>query len=76
MILGLDNKQVVPDIRLAVAGPEQHKTILTSAIKNNKALYIPPRPGEIRRTLADNSKASKLLGWKPTVSFEEGLRTL
>lgn len=61
MILGLSDKKV---------------QTLSSALKSNKALYIPARTGETRRTLADNSKARKLLGWKPTTSLEEGLRTL
>jgi UDP-glucose 4-epimerase len=34
----------------------------------------PPRVGDVRHTQADLSKAEKLLGYKPRVSFEEGLR--
>ena len=34
----------------------------------------PPRPGDVRRTLADSSKARKLLQWKGPVKFAEGLR--
>ena len=37
-------------------------------------VYIPARPGESRITLADNSKARLLLDWKPTISFEEGIK--
>ncbi len=36
--------------------------------------YIPKRPGEPDCTFADISKIGKLLGWKPEVSFEEGVR--
>ncbi len=60
---------------LAFGGSRSDVT-LTSAIKNKRATYIPARPGETRRTLANNSKASDLLNWKPTVSFEEGLAML
>ena len=35
---------------------------------------VPPRPGDVRRTLADPSKAKRLLGWKGSVPFTEGLR--
>jgi len=36
--------------------------------------FLPPRPGDMRRTLADPSKARQLLGWKGLVGFSEGLR--
>lgn len=32
-----------------------------------------PRRGEVRETLADISKAKKLLEWEPSVSFKEGI---
>ncbi len=36
--------------------------------------FKPPRPGDVRRTLADPSKAKRLLGWRGQVTFTEGLR--
>lgn len=36
-------------------------------------VYIPPRLGETRVTLADISKAKNLLGWRPTVMLESWL---
>ncbi|MBI3075460.1 MAG: SDR family oxidoreductase [Deltaproteobacteria bacterium] len=37
----------------------------------------PPRPGDIRHSLADITRARRLLGYQPAVSFREGLaRTL
>lgn len=38
--------------------------------------FAPPRLGETKETLADNSKAKELLGWEPRVSFEEGMAEL
>lgn len=35
---------------------------------------LPPRPGDVPHSLADISKARRLLGYAPTVPFEEGLR--
>jgi UDP-glucose 4-epimerase len=35
--------------------------------------YIPKRPGEPNCTFADVRKIEKLLGWKASVSFEEGV---
>jgi len=36
--------------------------------------YDPPRTGDIRHSQADISLANKILGYKPLVLFEEGLR--
>lgn len=52
------------------------ETVLASAVRENRAAYIPSRPGETRRTLANTSKARQLLGWKPIISLEEGLAIL
>lgn len=35
---------------------------------------LPYRPTEIWKMYADNSRAQDILGWKPNVSFEEGLK--
>ncbi|MBD0314806.1 MAG: GDP-mannose 4,6-dehydratase, partial [Microcoleus sp. T3-bin5] len=49
------------------------------SILNNKigssvtATYAPPRAGDIRDSLADISKARRLLGYDPQVRFEQGL---
>jgi nucleoside-diphosphate-sugar epimerase len=42
---------------------------------------IPPtlegiRAGDVKHTLADISKAEKLLGYKPSVEFRDGLREI
>jgi len=36
--------------------------------------FKPPRPGDVRRTLADASKAKRLLRWEGRIGFSEGLR--
>jgi UDP-N-acetylglucosamine/UDP-N-acetyl-alpha-D-glucosaminouronate 4-epimerase len=36
--------------------------------------YVAPRAGDVRDSQADISKAKRLLGYEPFVSFEEGLR--
>lgn len=35
--------------------------------------YIPERQGEARETLADNSKATKMLGWIPKTDLKKGI---
>jgi UDP-glucose 4-epimerase len=39
-------------------------------------VHIPKRPGEPDCTFADTAKIRKLLGWKPIVSFEEGVKIM
>lgn len=39
-----------------------------------KALYGPPRQGDVRDSLADISKAERLLGYKPQYTVREGLK--
>jgi UDP-glucose 4-epimerase len=41
--------------------------------KNISAVNLAPRPGDVRKTHADISKAKKLLGWQPRIGFEQGL---
>jgi UDP-glucose 4-epimerase len=38
-----------------------------------RPVHVSPRPGEVSRLVADNTKAKKLLGWTPKYSFDEGL---
>ena len=53
-----------------------HTLALLSKIsgKSANAKYDPPRPGDIRDSQADISLARQMLGYIPSVDFEEGLR--
>lgn len=50
--------------------------ILKKEFPKMKCSHVPAKPGEARKTHADNSKARKLLGWKPKVSIEKGIEKL
>ncbi|MEW6096090.1 MAG: SDR family oxidoreductase [bacterium] len=39
-----------------------------------KPIHTDPRPGDVRHSLADISKAQSCLGYEPKIGFEEGLR--
>jgi len=41
-----------------------------------KPAFVEPRPGEVQRLLADNSRIKQLLGWTPKHSLEDGLTRL
>jgi nucleoside-diphosphate-sugar epimerase len=42
----------------------------------DRSVRVAERPGDVRHSWADVSKARRLLGYKPGVSLEEGLRRL
>ncbi|GAH42560.1 unnamed protein product, partial [marine sediment metagenome] len=49
--------------------------VINAAVgKNIKTIYDAPRPGDIKHSLADITLAGKLLGFKPTIPFKDGLR--
>ncbi|MFS8891753.1 hypothetical protein NW838_11560, partial [Synechococcus sp. R55.2] len=37
-------------------------------------IFAEPRPGDVKHSCADIGRARELLGFAPSVSFEEGLR--
>lgn len=45
-------------------------------ILGGEVTYVPKRPGEPDVTHADITKITSLLGWKPRVSFEEGVQNM
>jgi nucleoside-diphosphate-sugar epimerase len=50
------------------------KTLGRELGREARAEHKPPRPGDIRHSLADVTLARRLLGYRPTVDFETGLR--
>jgi nucleoside-diphosphate-sugar epimerase len=46
----------------------------TLAGREIESVNTDPRPGDVRHSLADISKAREVLGYAPAVDFEEGLR--
>jgi len=42
--------------------------------KNVKPKYVAPRPGDVKHSLADITAAKKLIGFTPSIQFEDGLR--
>jgi UDP-glucose 4-epimerase len=55
------------------AGKPQSVKKLVELLNASAVEYLPKRPGEPDCTWADISKITRELGWKPQVSFEEGV---
>ena len=49
---------------------------LTELLQANGVTHIPRRPGEPDCTFANTEKITRMLGWRPRVSLEEGVNTM
>ncbi|WP_135825960.1 GDP-mannose 4,6-dehydratase [Halorussus ruber] len=55
---------------------ELAETVVEVTDSDSEITHVDPRPGDIRHSEPDISKAREKLGYEPTVSLEEGLRDL
>lgn len=58
----------------AVTVNETIEIINATVGKNIKPIYKDPRPGDVKHSLADISAAEKLIGFRPKVTFKQGLQ--
>ena len=56
-----------------VSDLEVFETIATATGYRNPPVYVPTRPGEVERISLDASLARDTWGWRPTVTFREGV---
>lgn len=61
---------------LNVGGGDAQSINRIAKIFGGPAVFTPPRPRDVRHTLADISRTRELLGLEPNVKFDEGLRAL
>jgi dTDP-glucose 4,6-dehydratase len=80
MLLHADEGKVVGEIFNIGGGPAAERTtfenaeaVLTRLGRDTQVITGPDRVPSIRRLALDSSKLEERLGWKPEVSFEEGL---
>lgn len=59
-----------------IGNGEPHSVNEIVELIGGEYMSIPERPGDMRYTEADNTKAKQLLGWEPTITLEEGIVTL
>lgn len=59
-----------------VAGGKEIMVNKIASLIGGKKKYIPKRPGEPNRSLADISKIKKDLNWKPKIKIEDGIKDL
>ncbi len=59
-----------------IGAGDNHSVQEIADIIGGEHIYVPERPGEVRDTLADISKAKRILGWEPKVSLKDGINQL
>ena len=69
--IGTDVNELEEMIRRHVAGVLTQRS---SSASLPRPAHGPARPGDLRSNLVDATLAATVLGWKPTVSLDEGLR--
>jgi UDP-glucuronate 4-epimerase len=60
--------------RRAVALDEMAEAVARATGLELRVERAPAQPGDVRLTSADTARAERVLGWRPEVGFEEGLR--
>lgn len=58
----------------AVTVNELARTLIAMAGKDVRIVHDPPIAGEVRYSLSDTTRARTLLGFEPSVGFDEGLK--
>lgn len=74
-ILAMESKKVGRAEVINIGAGKNQSINMVAKIIGGPVNHIPARL-EPKHTLADNSLARKLLGWKPEVKFEDGIREL
>jgi UDP-glucose 4-epimerase len=59
-----------------IGAGDNHSVQEIADIIGGEHVYVPERPGEVHDTLADISKAKRILGWGPKVSLKDGINQL
>lgn len=74
----LENKNVYEILNIGNSSPVSLKEMIETIAKvlnvKPNIKQLPMQPGDVDRTYADISKAQKLIGYEPKVTFEEGIR--
>ena len=79
LALFTDHKDALNEVYNIACGDQATLNEMTRILqeisgKQIKPLYGPERPGDVRHSLADISKARELLDYKPEIFFSDGIR--
>ncbi len=68
-----DSKQIIGQLFNVGSGVNYNIFDLAHMVENNH-VFIPPRIGEARETLADTTKIRTMLGWQATIGLKEWIQ--
>jgi UDP-glucose 4-epimerase len=66
----LSNKKIVGEL-INIGSGKNHSILQIKDLIKGDHVHIPPRKGEAKLTLADNTKAKEILGWSPQIELED-----
>ena len=75
-ILAMSTRQVGKGEVINIGNHDPHSVNELAELIGGPTINISPRPGDPRRTDADNSLAKKILGWEPKIKFADGITGL
>jgi len=75
-ILAMESGNVGRGELINIGNQETYSVNELAKIIGGETVTIDPRPGDVRYTKADISKAKKLLNWEPEITLKEGIEKL
>lgn len=75
-LLAMASKKVGRGEMFNIGNGKPHSVNELVKLVGGSSVSIPERPGDVRFTEADNSKAGEILGWQPTITLEQGIAAL
>jgi len=75
-LLAMESGKVGKGEIINIGCGKNYSILETADLIGGPRVFAEPRQGEVRETLADNSRAKTLLGWEPEISFEDGISEL
>ncbi len=73
LVLVMKSKKVGSGEVINISYGKNYSINYVAKLIGGKKIYLPPRKGDPKHTLGDNSLAKKLLNWQPKTSLEEGI---
>ena len=73
-ILAMKSKRLKGGEVINIGSPKSYSINYLAKLIGGEKVYLPPRAGDPKHTKADITLAKKLLGWRPKITFEKGLK--